>query len=150
MMMKIFAFAVIQILGLGVTNAQQKISWSYTAKKLAANKYEVHMIATPPKGWHIYSQLTPEGGPIPTTFTFAKNALITLQGKVAEKGKVITYFDQNFKVNVKYFEGKADFIQIITVKGKIKTNISGEVESMICNDRTCMPPTTERFNIVLN
>jgi Disulphide bond corrector protein DsbC len=69
---------------------------------------------------------------------------------VGEKGKVISYFDQNFKVDVKYFEGKADFVQVITVKGKIKTNISGEVESMICNDRTCMPPATEKFNVVLN
>ena len=101
-------------------------------------------------GWHIYSQLTPDGGPIPTTFRFNNNALITLQGKTNEKGKVITYFDKNFKVNVKYFEGKADFIQIVTVKGKVKTNVSGEVESMICNDRTCMPPTTEKFNIALN
>ena len=149
-MMKKIAFAIILTLCLGAVNAQQKISWSYTAKKLADNKYEVHIIATPPTGWHIYSQLTPDGGPIPTTFTFAKNALVALQGKVAEKGKVITYFDQNFKVNVKYFEGKADFVQMVTVKGKIKTNISGEVESMICNDRTCMPPTTEKFNIALN
>ena len=137
-------------LSFGVANAQQKISWSYAAKKLAGNKYEVHISATPPKGWHVYSQFTPDGGPIPTTFKFANNALVALQGKVAEKGKVITYFDENFKVNVKYFESKADFVQIITVKGKIKTNISGEVESMICNDRTCMPPTTEKFNIALN
>jgi len=148
--MKNFIFAVILTLFMGAANAQQKISWSYTAKKLADNKYEVHMIATPPAGWHVYSQLTPEGGPIPTTFAFAKNALVAFQGKVNEKGKVVTYFDQNFKVNVKYFEGRADFVQIVTVKGKIKTNISGEVESMICNDRTCMPPTTEKFNIALN
>lgn len=131
-------------------NAQQKISWTYTAKNLGNNKYEVHLIATPPVGWHIYSQLTPDGGPVPTTFTFNKNALIGLQGKVGEKGKVITYFDKNFKVNVKYFEGKADFVQMVTIKGKIKTNISGEVESMICNDRICMPPTTEKFSIALN
>jgi len=150
MIMKNFIFAVILTLFMGAANAQQKISWSYTAKKLADNKYEVHMIATPPAGWHVYSQLTPEGGPIPTTFAFAKNALVAFQGKVNEKGKVVTYFDQNFKVNVKYFEGRADFVQIVTVKGKIKTNISGEVESMICNDRTCMPPTTEKFNIALN
>ena len=135
---------------IGGISAQQKISWSYNAKSLGNNKYEVHIVATPPVGWHIYSQLTPEGGPVPTTFKFNKNALIGLQGKVNEKGKVITYFDKNFKVNVKYFEGKADFTQLVTVKGKVKTNISGEVESMICNDRVCMPPTTEKFNIVLN
>src|SRR4051812_1922018 len=131
-------------------NAQQKITWSYSAKKLGHNKYEIHLTATPPAGWHIYSQLTPEGGPVPTTFRFNNNALFTLDGKVGEKGKVITYYDQNFKVNVKYFEGRAQFVQLVTLKGTVKTNISGEVESMICNDKVCMPPTTEKFNVALN
>lgn len=138
------------LLGFLITANAQKITWSYTAKKLAGNKYELHLLATPPVGWHIYSQTTPDGGPVPTSFTFNKNALIDVAAKVAEKGKMVTYFDKNFKVNVKYFEGKVDFIQIVTVKGKIKTNVSGEIESMICNDKTCMPPTTEKFNIALN
>src|SRR6187402_1903990 len=99
------SFLVVMVVG-GVS-AQQKISWAYSSKSLGNNKYEVRITATPPMGWHIYSQLTPDGGPIPTTFRFNNNALITLQGKTNEKGKVITYFDKNFKVNVKYFEGKA-------------------------------------------
>ena len=148
--MKKLVFAITMVFFLGAVSAQQKISWTYSAKKLANNKYEIHIVATPPKGWHIYSQLTPDGGPVPTTFKFNNNALLSLQGKVAEKGKVITYFDENFKVNVKYFESKADFVQIVTLKGSIKTNLSGEVESMICNDKTCMPPTTEKFNVALN
>jgi len=148
--MKKIALSIALVLLLGAVNAQQKISWAYSAKKLADNKYEIHITATPPAGWHIYSQLTPDGGPVPTTFKFNNNALLALHGKVSEKGKIITYFDKNFKVNVKYFEGQADFVQVVTLKGKVKTNISGEVESMICNDRTCMPPTTEKFNVALN
>ncbi|NOT92834.1 protein-disulfide reductase DsbD domain-containing protein [Ferruginibacter sp.] len=128
----------------------QKITWTYSAKKIAGDKYELHLIANPPVGWHIYSQTTPDGGPVPTTFTFNKNALVTVTGTVKEKGKLVTYYDKNFKVNVKYFEGKVDFVQVVTIKGKIKTNVSGEIESMICNDRTCMPPTSEKFNIALN
>ena len=148
--MKKISFAFALVLLMGTVNAQQKINWSYSAKKLANNKYEIHITATPPVGWHVYSQLTPEGGPIPTSFKFNNNALVAFQGNVSEKGKVISYYDKNFKVNVKYFEGKADFVQVVTVKGNIKTNISGEVESMICNDKTCMPPTTEKFNVALN
>ncbi|MBS1510246.1 MAG: sugar transporter [Bacteroidetes bacterium] len=129
--------------------AQQKVAWSYSAKKKEGNKYELHITATPPTGWHIYSQNTPDGGPIATSFTFNKNALVTMQGKVQEKGKLVTYFDKNFKVDVKYFEGKVEFIQVITVKGKAKTNVTGEVESMICNDHQCLPPTTEKFAIAL-
>jgi len=143
-------FSIAIIFCFNAVNAQQKISWTYSTKKLADNQYEVHMTANPPIGWHIYSQLTPEGGPIPTSFSFSKNALTTLVGKVVENGKLIKYYDKNFKVDVKYFEGKADFVQIIKVKGKLKTNLSGKVESMICNDRTCMPPVIEKFNVLLN
>ena len=143
-------FLIAIIFCFNAVNAQQKIAWTYTIKKLADSQYEVRMTATPPIGWHIYSQFTPGGGPIPTSFSFNKNALIALVGKVVEKGKLTKYYDKNFKVDVMYFEGKADFVQIIKVKGKLKTNLSGEVESMICNDRTCMPPVTEKFNVLLN
>ncbi len=149
--MKLLVFLVAMIMvGGNITAQPKKITWTYSAKKIGNNKYEIHIVATPPPGWHIYSQLTPEGGPIPTTFRFNKNALVNLQGKLNEKGKVITYYDENFKVDVKYFEGRADFVQVVTLKGNIKTNISGEVESMICNDRTCMPPATQKFDIALN
>jgi thiol:disulfide interchange protein DsbD len=148
--MKRLVFSIAMIICFGAVKAQQKVAWTYSTKKLADNQYEVHLTATPPIGWHIYSQLTPEGGPIPTSFSYNKNALIALVGKTIEKGKLTTYFDKNFKVDVKYFEGKADFVQIIKVKGKLKTNLSGEIESMICNDRTCMPPVTEKFNVLLN
>ena len=148
--MRKLIFVLVLVLIVGAAGAQQKLSWSYSAKKIADNKYEVHLIATPPAGWHIYSQLTPEGGPVPTSFKFNNNALVDLKGKVTEKGKLITYYDKNFKVDVKYFEGKADFIQVVTTKGKVRTNLSGEVESMICNDRVCLPPTVEKFNVALN
>ena len=148
--MRKLIFVLVLVLIVAAAGAQQKLSWSYSAKKIADNKYEVHLIATPPAGWHIYSQLTPEGGPVPTSFKFNNNALVDLKGKVTEKGKLITYYDKNFKVDVKYFEGKADFIQVVTTKGKVKTNLSGEVESMICNDRVCLPPTVEKFNVALN
>ena len=144
---------IVAILLFTTANAQQqqKVSWSFTAKKLANNSYELHLTATPPTGWHIYSQLTPADGPVPTEFKFTNNALLTVAAaKPKEVGKMVSYFDKNFKVDVKYFEGKVDFVKTVKVKGQIKTNVSGTVESMICNDRTCMPPTTEKFNIELN
>ena len=47
---------------------QQKISY----------RYEVTLTATLPKPWHIYSQHTGDGGPIPTKVKFTKNPLVTL------------------------------------------------------------------------
>lgn len=146
--MKQVLFALALTLFFGAVNAQ-KITWSYSAKKLAANKYELRITANPPAGWHVYSQTTPDGGPLPTAITFNKNPLVTITGSPKEAGKIVTYYDKNFKVNVKYFESKAEFVQVVTVKGKVKTNITGQVESMICNDKQCLPPATENFTIPL-
>jgi Disulphide bond corrector protein DsbC len=137
------------LMGAVTAVSAQKITWSYSAKKLAANKYELRITANPPAGWHVYSQTTPDGGPLPTAITFNKNPLVTITGSPKEAGKIVTYYDKNFKVNVKYFESKAEFVQVVTVKGKVKTNITGQVESMICNDKQCLPPATENFTIPL-
>ena len=147
-MKKLIVAIGIMVFVISTVNAQ-KVTWTYTAKKLAGNKYELHITAQPPIGWHIYSQTTPDGGPVPTTFTFNKNPLVTLSGTVKENGKMTTYYDKNFKVNVKYFDGKVEFVQVVSAKTKIKTNITVEVESMICNDKQCLPPTTEKFAIAL-
>lgn len=133
-------------------NAQQSlVKWSFSAKKIAGakNKYELRMTATLPKGWHIYSQNTPEGGPEPTKFTFANNGLVINTGKPKEVGKLVKQHDDNFGVDVLHYADKVDFVQVVTVKGNIKTNVSGEVSYMICTDTRCLPPTTVTFNIAL-
>ncbi|MBL7728614.1 MAG: hypothetical protein JNM68_13045 [Dinghuibacter sp.] len=131
------------------TASAQKVKWTFTSKKLAADKYELRITATVPQGWHIYSQSSHPDGPIPTKFTFNNNALLSLDGKVKEVGKLEKYYDDNFKVEVKYFSNKVEFVQVVKMKGKIKTNVSGQVESMICDNKKCMPPSTEKFNIAL-
>jgi thiol:disulfide interchange protein DsbD len=99
--------------------------------------------------WHIYSQNTGKGGPIPTKFSFKSNPLLSLNGIVIEKGKLEKVYDNNFKTDVLYYSGNIVFIQNIKLKGKVKTNISGTVEYMVCNDEQCLPPTKKSFDIIL-
>ncbi|TSA66050.1 MAG: hypothetical protein D4R41_00075, partial [Sediminibacterium sp.] len=51
--------------------------------------------------------------------------------------------------NVLYYADQVQFVQTITVKGNIKTNISGSVNYMVCDDSQCLPPTTKSFDIKL-
>ena len=125
-------------------------SWSYAAKKVGGNVYELHFTMDVNSPWHTYSQFTPDGGPIPTSFSFTKNPLYMLDGKVKENGKLLNKHEAVFGVDVKYFNGKVDFVQLVKVKGNAKTNFSGSVEFMVCNDKQCLPPTTEKFSIPLN
>jgi hypothetical protein len=129
--------------------AQDPVHWSFTARKTGYGKYQLHLTATVDAPWHTYSQTTPEGGPLPTRISINKNPLVMLTGTVKEVGELHLTHDKTFDVDVKSFAGKVDYIQELTLKGKVKTNITGEVEYMACNDVQCLSPKKILFTIVL-
>ena len=137
----LFAFAAI-------SQIKDPVKWSAISRKSAAG-FEVVLTATLPKPWHIYSQNTGEGGPIPTTIKFTKNPLLTLDGKVKEIGKLKESYDKLFDTQVKYYGDKVDFIQVVKVRGGVKTNVNVTVEYMTCDDSQCLPPTKKTFNVSL-
>lgn len=138
---------VIGILGLHLAHAQNVVNWAFSAKKIADKTYEIHFTPTVQNPWHIYSQTSPEGGALPTVFSFNKNPLVILDGKVKEVGRIVSKFEEVFEVTVKYFEGKADFVQVVKLKSAVKTNLNGSVEFMACNDEQCLPPQIVNFSI---
>ena len=148
-MQKILLYIFFSAVGLGaIAQLKDPIKWTATSHK-KADGYEVVLRATLPKPWHIYSQHTGEGGPIPTTFTFSKNPLLTFNGKVKELGMMKEEHDKNFDTQVKYFGDKVDFVQLVKVKGNVKTNVNVTVEYMTCNDSQCLPPTKKMFTVSL-
>ena len=125
------------------------VTWKYEAKKKTADTYEVVITASVEKPWHIYSQNTGAGGPIPTKLSFKANPLITLVGKAAEKGKLEKVHDKSFDVDVLYYSNSVVFTQTVKVKNAAKTNITGTVEYMVCDDSQCLPPKKQSFDIKL-
>lgn len=128
---------------------QNPVHWTFTAKKLNTTTYEIHLTGVIDAGWHTYSQTTPDGGPVPTAITFSANPLVTLVGKPAEVGKLDRHFEKLFGVDVKQFSGKVDFVQRVTLKKPVRTNISGTVDFMVCNDHECLPPSNQTFSVAL-
>ena len=124
------------------------VKWTATSRK-KANGYEVVLTATLPKPWHIYSQSTGDGGPVATSFRFAKNPLVTLDGGVKEVGKLKEQYDKLFDTKVKYYGDKVDFVQTVKVRGNVKTNVNVTVEYMTCDNSQCLPPTKKSFNVSL-
>jgi Disulphide bond corrector protein DsbC len=126
------------------------VGWKYEAVKKSASTYELVITATVPKPWHIYSQKTGKGGPIPTKITINKNPLIVLNGGIKEVGSLEKFYDTNFKTEVLYYGNQVQFVQAVTVKGSVGTNITGTVNYMICDDTQCLPPTTKSFDVKLH
>ncbi len=147
--MKNIVLSLTALLFIFVSHAQEKVKWNFSAKKIADKTYEVHLTPTVQSPWHIYSQTSPDDGTMPTTFRFNNNPLLSFSGNVKEIGKITSKYEESFGVTVKYFEGKVDFVQVVQLKTNVKTNLSGTVEFMICNDEQCYPPATVNFSVLL-
>lgn len=143
---------VFLLAGISLVAISQKtdpVSWNYEAKKKTADTYEIILTANVEHPWHIYSQNTGKGGPVPTTVSFKVNPLVTKNGKVKEVGKLEKIFDKMFDTDVLYYSDKVQFVQTVKVKGGIKTNMSGIVEYMVCDDSHCLPPVKKSFDLKL-
>ncbi|MFM7016307.1 MAG: cytochrome c biogenesis protein CcdA [Bacteroidota bacterium] len=123
------------------------VKWSY---RIEQKGQEATLIfkASVEKGWHVYSQFLPDGGPIPTLFTFTPDKNYTLVGKVTEpKGEEV--FDPNFEIKLKFFENVAEFKQKIKLNSNKAFKLKGMVESMACNDKNCTPPNAVDFEFAI-
>jgi len=149
-MKKIVAlFAVVCIALSAAAQIQDPVDWSYSVKKVSADTYTFTAIANIEGDWHIYSQTTGKGGPVPTKINFNKNPLVTIVGATKEIGKVKQVYDALFKTNVLFIGETATYTQTVKVRGGVKTNISGSVEYMVCDDRQCLPPSKKTFDLKL-
>lgn len=149
-MKKVFFFSVLLLCGnLLFAQIKTPVSWTATSKKIDNKTYEVHLTANIESGWHIYSQTTPDGGPVPTDISFAKNPLVTVTGSPKEVGKLQQHYEPLFSVDVKQFSDKVDFVQVVKLKAPVKTSLDVDVKYMTCNDKECLPPATKKFTIAL-
>lgn len=147
-MMKKYLLLALTVIGFAGAFAQEKpVNWTFSAKKIADKTYEVHLTATITGDWHIYSQNVGVDGPVPTTFSFNKNPLLTVDGKPKELGKLIKKKEDVWDGVVNYYEHTVNFVQVVKVKGAAKTNLAGKVEYMVCNDEKCLPPAEVNFSV---
>lgn len=149
-MKKLLAGIAVLMVGMAANAQLNPVSWTFSAKKIADKTYELHMKATIQEGWHLYSQTQPEDAiAIPTGFSLNSNPLLTLDGKIKEIGKVEKFHDAKLKVSANQYSGTVDFVQVVKLKAKVKTNITGSVEFQTCNDEKCLPAKTINFSIAI-
>jgi hypothetical protein len=132
---------------IGLAQSSKQVKWTYETKKIADKTYAIHMTATINGDYHIYAQDAGGDGPVSTTFTFVKSPLITIDGPVKEEGKLVKKFETAWSHDVKYYEKTVDFVQVVKLKGGAKTNLTGKVEFMVCNEKQCLPPSEVEIKV---
>lgn len=123
----------------------QPVKWEIKLKDSQTAEKEIVFTATIEKGWHLYDMNLPEGGPVSTSFT-----LETLQGaeqigQPVSDVKPTVVYDEQFAMDLRWFPGTVTFTQKVKISDPKKFKIEGEVEYMVCNDETCLPPDRESF-----
>lgn len=125
------------------------VKWTTSIKKISNQEIELIATATLDDEWHIYSQEIPQGGPIPTLFSFKGDKRYLKKGNTKEgEGHIVD--DEMFDMRIKYFDEKAVFKQRIKLKTQEKFIIKGTVEYMVCSDENCLPPKEEDLSFTIN
>jgi len=126
-------------------NADPVVAWKFKVVSIDQGLMAVELIATIQEGWHMYSTtLANDDGPVPTTIHFTASDSYKLISPLVEPTPEEVY-DPNFSMQVRYHSNTARFIQRLEPKGTGSFVLKGEVEYMVCNDKTCLPPTTVSF-----
>lgn len=136
---------LIHILAAAPAQILKTIHWSFGQKRVNDSTEVLSFTAQLFHGHHLYSQFTPEGGPIPTTFDFTPSKDYALAGKPKEPKAAVSY-DELFGVDVHLFkEDRVTFTQEIRVKSIQPFTVKGEISGMTCNDEGCIPFDQEPF-----
>ena len=144
-MKKILSICLLLIAVVAQAQIQEPVKFKSELKTLAAGEAEIVFTATIDKGWHVYSTDLGDGGPISATFNVEKISGATVIGKLQPKGKEIASYDKLFEMNVRYFEGTAQFVQKLKLTGG-DYQVQGFLEFGACNDENCLPPTQVEFD----
>lgn len=148
-MKKILLLCTVLLASLGVFGqgmVQDPTTWTYSAKKIKDDLYEIQAQVKIKPDWHVWSH-TPggDGMQVPTTMTFEKNPNVTLIGKQKENGKKLSKEFEGIDGICHYYENQATFIQQIKVKDN--TTIIGELAYQTCDHEKCLPPAYKPFTL---
>ncbi|MFM2367896.1 MAG: hypothetical protein RL619_192 [Bacteroidota bacterium] len=108
--------------------------WTTKIEKKSENTYLLTFNAIIEKEWHLYSQFTPDGGPLPLEIIFKdQKGNFTLVGK-AKESKTTTAFNDVFGVNETFFHDKAQIQQEVKVTNPKITKIEADLNYQVCKE----------------
>ncbi|MBF4485118.1 thioredoxin family protein [Flavobacterium sp. CSZ] len=144
---KIIIFFLFFAFAKGNAQILEPVKWTSKIEKKSGNNAVLIFDGTIEKDWHMYSQFTPEGGPLALEIAFKnQKGNYTLVGK-AKEGKTRTAFNDVFGVNETFFEGKAHIEQEITIINPNLKTVDVEFDFQVCKE-VCIN-SNKKFSIAI-
>lgn len=141
-------FSIILLLLCIVATAQiyTPVHWSTAVDSTSEDLVLTHH-ATIDEGWHMYDINTPGDGPSAIDIAYDNILGLVADGPAQAKGKPITVFDDNFAMDLTYYEKSMDIVQRFKrTEGGI--GISGRITYNVCNDgNNCLSNNRYDFSV---
>jgi thiol:disulfide interchange protein len=134
--MKKIILSLLIILAFAKGNAQilDPVKWTTKIEKKSATNYILTFNGIIEDNWHMYSQFTPDGGPLPMEVIFLnQKGNFTLVGK-AKEGKTTTAYNDVFEVNETFFVKNAQIQQEISILNPKITKVEVDLNYQVCNE----------------
>lgn len=126
--------------------ASGPVTWRFGTKEAADGAIQVTLRAICEEGWHLYALTLPrDDGPFPTVITVLPSE--NFRAGAPMEPAPIEVDDPNFQMLVRYHGHETEFTIPVERLSKAAFTVEGSVEFMCCNDKTCLPPVTEKFSI---
>jgi thiol:disulfide interchange protein len=132
---KIF-FLLLVFLAFAKGNAQilDPVKWTTKIEKKSETNYVLTFNGVLEENWHMYSQFTPDGGPLPLEIVFKnQKGNFNLIGK-AKEGKTTTAYNDVFEVNETFFVKNAQIQQEITILNPKLSKIEVDFNYQVCKE----------------
>ncbi|HEY4618157.1 MAG TPA: cytochrome c biogenesis protein CcdA [Flavobacterium sp.] len=129
-------FLLLAFLAFANVNSQilDPVKWTTKIEKKSDKTYILTFDGVIEKDWHMYSQFTPDGGPLALEVIFKnQKGNFSLIGK-AKESKTKTAYNDIFEVDETYFQNKAQIQQIILVSNPKTTKIEAELNYQVCKE----------------
>jgi len=133
-MRNLLAALVLLVTSLGFSQVLDPVKWKSSLEKISDTEYQIKLDATIEGEWHMYSQFTPENGPLPLEFIY-NNAKDNFEpiGKATES-EYTKKFNDVFGVDEYYFAKEAHFTHNIKITNPEVKTIQLEVFYQACID----------------
>jgi len=134
--MKKLLFTLIALLVFtdGFSQILDPVKWKSRTEKISENEFNLVLEGKIDAGWHLYSQFTPEGGPIPLEIQYTESSgNYELVGKTKES-KTKKEFNPVFEVDEIFFENKVVLTQKIKILNSKVSSIKVVIDYQTCKE----------------
>jgi thiol:disulfide interchange protein len=130
----LFTFFAFLVFTNGFSQILDPVKWKSNTEKISETEFNLILEGKIDAGWHLYSQFTPDGGPIPLEIKFAESAgNFELIGKTKES-KTKKEFNTIFEVDEIFFENKVILTQKVKILNSKVSSIKVVIDYQTCKE----------------